>query len=206
MAAAGPWLREKGSAFTAVSFTGNYYLETGTQTYLEYGLTEKTTLVADLGFSHQHFLEETGYATVSIRRAITARNAKSKWAYELGAGAGWIGSTTLPHLRTGLSWGRGVEWGKKSGWMTVEAAVIWDLTFAQHVTKIDTTLGINFTDVTSGILQLYTANVLNQTIGTIAPSLTFSPKQKKFRIQIGSESQIGNWENSAIKIGLWREF
>lgn len=206
MAQAGPWLREKGSAFTAVSFSSTYYLETGSQTYLEYGLTDKTTVVADLGISRLHYVDNTGYATVSLRRAISAPDAKSKWAYEIGAGAGWIGATTLPHIRTGLSWGRGIEWGKKSGWMTVEAAVIWDLTYDLHVTKVDATLGINFTDITSGMLQLYTANVADQTIGTIAPSLIFNPKNKKYRIQIGSESQLGHWENSALKIGLWREF
>jgi hypothetical protein len=205
-AQAGPWLREKGSAFSAVSFSSTYYMETATQTYLEYGLSDKTTIVADVGMARLHYVENSGYATLSLRRALSAPDAQSKWAYELGMGAGWIGSTTLPHVRTGLSWGRGMEWGKKSGWMTVEAAVIWDLTYAHHVTKIDTTLGINFTDITSGMLQIYTANVVDQTFGTIAPSFIFSPKNSKLRIQIGAESQLGNWENSALKIGLWREF
>lgn len=206
IAQAGPWLREKGSTFTAVSFSSTYYLETGTQTYLEYGLTDKTTVVADLGMSRLHYVANSGYATLSFRRALSAPDAKSKWAYELGAGTGWVGPRTLPHIRTGLSWGRGMEWGKKSGWMTVEAAVIWDLTYALHVTKIDTTLGINFTEVTSGMLQFYTANAADQTFGTIAPSFIFKPKNSKFRIQIGSESQLGDWNNSALKIGLWRKF
>ena len=36
--------------------------------------------------------------------------------------------------------------------------------------------------------------------------LVLSPKFTKFRIQIGTESEIGNLRNSAVKIGLWRDF
>lgn len=124
MAQAGPWLREKGSTFSAVSFASTYYMETASQTYLEYGLSNTTTLIADVGMTRLHYVANSGYATLSLRRPLSAPDARSKWAYELGAGVGWIGSTTLPHIRTGLSWGRGMKWGKKSGWLTVEAAVI----------------------------------------------------------------------------------
>lgn len=205
-APAGPWLREKGTSFTALSFATTYYLETATQTYLEYGLSEKTTLVADIGMARLQNNPDGGYATLSFRRALSAPDAKSKWAYELGLGAGWLGAETLPHVRTGLSWGKGTTWGQKSGWMTVEGAVIWDLTHKLHVTKIDTTVGINFSDVTSGMLQLYTLNAAGNNLATIAPSLIFKPKGGKFRIQVGSESEIGDLQNSALKFGLWREF
>lgn len=205
-AAAGPWLREKGSTFTAVSFATTYYLETASQTYIEYGLNEKTTLVADIGLARLHNSPDGGFVTLSLRRALSAPDARTKWAYEMGMGVGWIGDETLPHLRTGLSWGRGTTWGEKTGWMTVEGAVNWDLTHELHVTKLDATLGVNFTDVTSGMLQLYTAYVAGNSIATIAPSFVISPKSTKIRVQIGSESQIGNLGNSALKIGLWREF
>jgi hypothetical protein len=203
---AGPWLREKGSSFSATSFASTYYLDTASQTYLEYGFSDKTTLMADIGMARPRSNLHGGYATVSVRRALSAPEATSKWAYELGVGAGWIGTQILPHLRTGLSWGRGMTVGEKSGWMTVEAAVVWDLTYALHVTKIDTTLGMNFTDVTAGMIQLYTANVAQNSIATLAPSFVFAPKNTKFRIQIGTESELGHLANSAVKIGLWREF
>ncbi|KEJ89133.1 hypothetical protein [Sulfitobacter donghicola] len=203
---AGPWLREKGSAFTAVSFSSTYYLETSNQTYLEYGLTDSTTLVADVSFVRLHYVPSSGYATFSLRRSFGPEEGKSKWAYELGFGAGWIGSETLPHIRTALSWGKGIKWGEKSGWSTVEAAILWDLTHELHVGKIDTTIGLNFTDTTAGMLQLYTAFVENQSVATIAPSIVLSPKNSKFRFQVGTESEIGNWGNTALKLALWREF
>jgi hypothetical protein len=205
-ATAGPWLREKGSTFTAVSFATTYYLETASQTYLEYGLSKKTTLVADIGLTRLNSSPDGGYVTLSFRRALSAPDAKNKWAYEMGAGVGWLGDETLPHLRTGLSWGHGTTWGKKSGWMTVEGAINWGLTNELHVAKLDTTVGVNFTKVTSGMLQLYTAHIAGNSIATIAPSIVIAPKSNKFRIQLGSESQIGNLGNSALKIGLWREF
>lgn len=205
-AQAGPWLREKGTTFSAVSVATTYYLDTSSQTYIEYGLTDKTTLVGDLSMIRLRYAPQSGYATVSVRRAFSKPDATSKLAYEIGVGAGWIGSMTLPHLRTGLSWGRGIKWGDTSGWTTVEASAIWDLTYAQHIAKLDMTLGMNFTDVTKGMIQLYTAEIAGETVATIAPSLVFTPRERKFSIQVGAESQIGNMRNSALKLGLWREF
>ena len=205
-AQAGPWLREKGTTFSAVSVATTYYLDTSSQTYIEYGLTDKTTLVGDLSMIRLRYAPQSGYATVSVRRALSKPDAASKLAYEIGVGVGWIGSMTLPHIRTGLSWGRGIKWGDTSGWTTVEASAIWDLTYAQHITKLDMTLGMNFTDVTKGMLQIYTAEIAGETVATIAPSLVFTPRERKFSIQVGAESQIGNMRNSALKLGLWREF
>ncbi len=205
-AQAGPWLREKGTTFSALSVTANYSLDTASQAYLEYGLTEKTTVVGDLSTMRPRNALERGYATLSIRRALTKPDANSKFAYEMGIGVGWIGAETLPHVRTGLSWGRGIEWGGMSGWTTIEASKIWDLTYAQHIAKLDMTLGINFTKVTTGMIQIYTAKILGETAATIAPSLIFKPKRRKFSLQIGAESPVGDAYSSALKLGIWREF
>lgn len=203
---AGPWLREKGSTFNAVSFSSSYYLETASQIYLEYGLTETTTLIGDLSMARSQVLPAKGTATVSIRRALVGPEAKSKWAYELGVGVGWIGEQVLPHVRTALSWGKGITWAEKSGWMTLDAAVLWDTTQSLHVGKVDTTLGMKLTDVTTGMLQFYSVFAAGDQFFTIAPSLVFQPKNAKFRLQVSSESEIGNLGNTALKIGLWREF
>lgn len=205
-ASAGPWLREKGSSFVASSVAINRQLDSATQTYLEYGLSEKTTLVADVGMARLQTILTGGSVTLSLRRAIGPPDRASKLAYELGGGVEWTGTQTLPHLRTALSWGRGMTWGKKSGWMTVEGSVLWDLTNALHVRKLDTTLGINLTDATSAMLQLYTAHSAGEGLVTLAPSVVFTPFKGKFRLQIGSETEIRSPENSALKIGLWREF
>ena len=205
-ATAGPWLREKGKGFISTSVTGNYYFDTTNQIFLEYGLTDKTTVIADVSFLRPRFAIGGGNATLSIRRALTKLDATSKWAYELGVGAGWVGDDVLPNIRTALTWGRGVKWGEKNGWATVEASGLWDVTYGQHVMKLDSTIGMNFTDVTAVMLQLYTARFESGSIATIAPSIILTHKKSKFRLQIGAESQIGNRENSAIKLSLWRDF
>lgn len=204
--AAGPWLRDKGSSFTAVSIAGNYALETANQTYLEYGLTDTTTLIGDVGMARFHYIPNTGYATFSIRRALGPKEAASKWAYELGLGAGWVGEEILPHVRTALSWGRGITLGKKPGWMTVEGTVLWDVTYALHVAKVDTTVGLNATKKTKAMVQIFSAHAVGETIATLAPSVVYSPANTKFSILLGAESQIGQWDNTAVKIGIWREF
>lgn len=203
---AGPWLREKGTSFMAVSFASTYYLDTASQTYLEYGLTEKTTIIADIGMIRPRYALQGGIATFSLRRALNAPDAPSKWAYEVGFGAAWIGDQVLPHLRTGLSWGRGLTWGDTSGWTSIDAAVIWDLTYAEHVTKIDATLGANLTDITTAMLQLYTLHSDSTRIATLAPALVFKPTHSRFRIKLGTESEIGALDNTAFKLELWREF
>ncbi len=203
---AGAWLREKGAGFSSFSFSSSYSLDTVSQTYLEYGLTEKTTLGADIGFVRPRFGLHGGYMTLFMRRAVGSTDLNSKWAYDLGVGASWTGDSALPHLRTGLSWGRGIAAVGKSGWVAVDAAVIWDLTYARHLTKVDTTIGLNFTDTTAGMVQLFAGNLDQKTFRTFAPSLIVSPKFTKFRIQFGTESEVGNLRNSVLKLGLWREF
>ncbi len=205
-AQAGPWLREKGATFTAVSVTGTYYLDTTSQTYVEYGLTSDTTLIADIGMSRLYLGAVSGSATFSIRRALSATDAVSKWAYDVGVGASWTDVTTKPHLRTALSWGKGIELREKTGWVTVEAATIWDIEEAQHIAKVDATVGLNFTPVTAGMFQFFTAFSDEYSIAKLAPSVIITPKNAKFSIHIGTETTIGDFENSAVKFGLWRKF
>ena len=203
---AGPWLREKGTTFTATSFTVNYFRDTGTSTYVEYGWRDDTTVGIDIGYFTDRYGATSGVGTVFLRRALGSGEGSSKWAYEIGVGTAWIGDLMLPHVKTGLSWGRGYQLGDKNGWMTVDASVTWDLTFGERLTKVDATIGLGVTDVTKGILQLYLTNLQGQTTAMIAPSVVFSPREKKFSIQIGAESPLGGWDDTAIKVGLWRKF
>lgn len=205
-AVASPWLREKGTGFSASSFSTTYYLETSTQTYLEYGLTGKTTLVAHIGMLRSYTNPRGGHATFSFRRALSKPDAPAKWAYELGIGAGWQGELAKPQLRTALSFGKGMKWRETSGWMTVEAAVIWDVSAQDHLGKVDATLGMNFTDVLTGMVQVYTAHASGKSAASIAPSLIVKPGWSPFQLQIGAESELGDPDNSALKIGLWRTF
>jgi len=203
---AGAWLREKGSSFTSVAFTSTWFRDTTNTSYLEYGLRDDLTIGADIGYATSRNGTQSGYGTFFIRRPLGKTDGISKWAYEVGVGAAWVGEEVFPYIKTGLSWGRGIDVRDKSGWMAVDASMTWDVTAGHHLAKVDSTIGVNFTDVTTGMVQLYLAHLDQKTYGSIAPSILIKPRKSKFRIQIGAESQLGHFDNTAIKIGLWREF
>jgi hypothetical protein len=203
---AGAWLREKGTTFTATSFTVNYFRDVASTTYIEHGWRDDMTVGLDVGYFTSRFGTTTGYGTLFLRRAIGPGTGPNQWAYELGAGTGWAGNLVLPHVKAGLSWGRGYQLGDKNGWMTVDASITVDVTHGEQLHKLDAAIGIGLTDTTKSILQLYLSHLQGETYGVVAPSLVYSPKERKFSIQIGAESPLHNWDDTAIKIGLWREF
>jgi hypothetical protein len=206
LALAGPWLREKGRTFSSVSLTATYFRDMGNSAYLEFGLTDKMTIGADVGQFTNRLGERNGFGTIFMRRALGSNDGPNRWAYELGVGTAWVGDLVLPHVKTGLSWGRGIELWDKNGWMTVDAAVIWGISHDQHVGKIDTTVGLNFTDVTTGMLQLYLGHLDNEFYATLAPAVVIKPRKAKFKILIGTEIPMEDTKNTALKLGIWREF
>ncbi|MEQ6250542.1 hypothetical protein ABMC89_16755 [Sulfitobacter sp. HNIBRBA3233] len=205
-ALAGPWLRDRGDGFSAYTFASNANYDTATQTYLEFGLTDTTTIGADIGFVRPRYGFQGGYATLFMRRALSKPDAVSKWAYEIGVGANWAADLVLPHFKTTLTWGRGLSFADKTGWTTVDAAVIWDPVYALHVAKLDGTLGINFSDKVAGMMQVYMVHANGASAATLAPSIIFSPADSKFRFQIGTETAVGNVRGTVLKLGLWHNF
>ncbi|AXI48086.1 hypothetical protein C1J03_20040 [Sulfitobacter sp. SK012] len=203
---AGAWLREKGSTFTSISFTSTWFLETANATYLEFGVRDDLTLGIDANIYRSPIQGQAGTVTLFLRRPLGDRDGKHRWAYELGVGADWIGDVIIPHVRTGISWGRGFSLGEKNGWMAVDASVNWDLGQGLHLTKIDSTLGLSLSDRFSGMLQVYLGSVGGESYGTLAPSFIFAPRKTKFKLQLGAEARVGAFENTGLKIGLWREF
>tara|TARA_R110002049_G_scaffold44333_3_gene129815 strand:+ start:49289 stop:49921 length:633 start_codon:yes stop_codon:yes gene_type:complete len=205
-ASAGAWLRETGSSFTATSFSGSYFLDTSQSTYIEFGLRDNLTLGADINFYNSRLGQQSGHATLFVRMPIGATDSDNRWAYELGIGATWAGEFYYPHVRAGLSWGRSVKWNDHSGWMAVDASVRRDIGIDTTVTKIDSTIGIDFTPVTTGMLQLFVTHDPAGAKAKLAPSVVISPSFSKFRFQIGTETPLGSPRDTAIKIGLWRSF
>lgn len=143
-----------------------------------------------------------------MRRSLSAKERVNKLAYEIGVGGTYGGPNRdmIPHVKTGLSWGRGINLRRKSGWLSVESGVLWNLDNYNHVTKLDTTVGLNFSDLTTGILQLNLANQADETFGFFEPSLVFSPKNSGLKVQLGLSTPLGSVEKTSFKIGFWHEF
>lgn len=205
---AGPWLREKGTAFTSFSFSASMDLDARSTGYFEFGLTPTSTVGVDLGFSRNHSGAKLGYGTMFLRRALGPTDRTSKLAYEVGIGGTYGGPKRdmIPHFKTGLSWGRGIELRGKSGWVTIDSGVLWNLNDYNHVTKVDTTIGMNFTDFTTGIVQLNIANQSNDTFGFFEPSIVFSPQNYDVKVQIGLSAPLDDPKKTSLKLGLWHEF
>jgi len=203
---AGAWMRDKGTAFTALSFTLNMSRDMARTTYLEYGLRDDLTVGLDAGMFTDMSGMASGHGTLFLRRPMRPDAQNNKWAYEVGIGADWMGETVAPHLKTGLSWGRGIKIGQKYGWASIDASVRWSLGSDAHVGKIDATVGLNVTDTLAGILQIYLSHIDGDTATTLAPSVVIKPRKGKYRFQIGFEAPMEDATRTAIKVGLWRDF
>lgn len=203
---AGAWMREKGKSFVATSFSATYFYDLTQSTYIEYGLRDNLTLGADIATFHSPFGLQTGSATLFLRFPLGVPTEQGRWAYELGAGASWAGDITVPHLKAGLSWGRGFPRGDRQGWLAVDASLKWDFGLAGEEIKVDTTAGFDFSDFTTGMIQLFISGNSTGASASIAPSLILSPKGGKYRFQIGSEIPVDAPERTSIKFGLWRSF
>ena len=205
---AGAWLREKETGFSSLTVSGSMVREFGQTTYLEYGVRDDVTLGADVGFLALPDGSRSDYATLFVRRPIGVQDGPNVWAYELGIGAGWTGETVNPYLRTGISWGRGFTLGKRGGWMGVDAAIQWDVYDTNHLIKLDSTVGMNFNDRFSGMVQIFHARVNDNAITSIAPSIIFRPLKNKphIRLKVGTETQIGSSKATTFKVSFWRDF
>lgn len=205
-AVAGPWLREKGKGFRATSVSASYSYDLSQSTYLEYGWRDDLTLGLDILTSQSRFGELSGSGTLFLRLPLGSPGERGRWAYDLGLGASWQGELVSPHLKAGLSWGRGFTKGDRNGWLTVDASLKWDFGLAEREIKIDSTAGFDFSALTTAMVQLFVTNTPTTTAVRVAPSVVLSPEWAKYRFQIGSEIPVDRPEDTLLKLGLWREF
>jgi len=203
---AGAWMRAEGTTFTSTAFSANYFRDISSTTYIEHGLRDDVTVGLDVAYFTSRFGTTSGYGTVFIRRPLNWGADTTHWAYELGAGTAWAGELVLPHVKAGLSWGRGFQLGERYGWMTVDASITVDVTYGQPLSKIDATVGMGLTEQVKGMMQVYLSHLEGETFTTLAPSVVYSPKASKLSIQFGAQSTLGLWDDTALKLGIWREF
>ncbi len=205
---AGPWLREKGESFTSFSLSASLFRDTNSTGYLEYGVTERSTMGLEMGLARNETRRKLAFGTLFLRRPIGKTDGPSRMAYELGVGATYAGAGTgaRAHLKTGLSWGRGLTLGDRSGWINTDAAVLWSLSNDTHVGKLDTTLGMTFSDRFQGMVQLNFAHQEGETFSYFEPSLIFTPPKSKLQIQFGVITPLDQPNKTAIKLGLWHRF
>lgn len=205
-AMAGAWLKEKGAGFSSLSIGANSADEQTLALYFEYGLTDKTTVGLDISaFAGQPDMLN-GYGAVFLRRSLFASDGPHKFAYEFGFGALYQDDLPLPVVKAGLSWGRGFSHGRGNGWMNVDAAYIYEPTQGQKFAKLDGTLGMDFNDIMTGMIEVHISRSDDDTFGSLEPSLLLRPRKGAFNIKIGAEIPHDDIDRSALKLGVWHRF
>jgi hypothetical protein len=206
IAHAGAWLREKGAGFISLSFGATQFSETTNALYVEYGLSDKTTIGLDVSAFTNALNVRNGIGNLFIRRRLGPSNRPDKWAYEIGVGGIWGNERQLPTFKTGISWGRGYDLDGRAGWINLDGAFIYEPLQGQHITKLDATLGMELGDVLSGILEVNMSYQNNDTFGAVEPSLLIRPRGSKFNFKVGAQIPFNEQEKSALKLGIWRKF
>ena len=205
-ATAGAWLREEGKGFLAYSNLTASSLDSTFSAYLDYGYRENLTIGATIDLEAPLGRPVIGKGVIFARRPLNWGGAEANWAYEIGIGARYTGLAFVPVATTGLSYGKGITWGPRNGWLAVDASVEWDLGTAQRVVKVDTTLGMSLGERSKGMLQVFTAYGSGWSNVTIAPSYIFQTKKQKINYVVGLQNSSLTPNVIAIKIGVWQTF
>ena len=203
---AGAWLRSKDSGFASTSITASRKQENSTSVYLEYGLEEKLTLGADITYGIESSALPQGSGTVFLRFPLGSTDGTHKWAAHLGFGARYLMGVFIPAGEVGLSWGRGIKWGEKYGWVNVDGSYNAPQSPADARVKLDGTIGLGVSERSKIMVQMFNTSEGGQLYTKLAPSYLFSPAQGKTTYQFGAEIPVAGGGNTAIKIGIWREF
>ncbi|MEP4196955.1 MAG: hypothetical protein ABJL99_15115 [Aliishimia sp.] len=204
---AGAWPREKGTAFVATDFVVSEQSDGEHQSeqalYLEYGATEKLTL----GLSVSYNPSSSAEGHVFLRFPLANKERPSVTALEFGLGAKSVDAVTYDtFLKTGLSWGRGVELYDKNGWINVDNVLLWDVDAGNHRLKVDATLGLNLTERIKVLGQSFIEVSQTSESLTLMPSVVVGFKSGKTNLMVGLETKFGDGARKAVKFGLWNEF
>ncbi len=200
---AGAWLAPEGhgfaSATTRLTWPQDYALlgwmepEGRYDTlYLEYGLTRRVTLGADLGRS----ISGGGKTLVFLRMPLKAEGAL-RLSAELGLGR----IEGAQALRPGLSLGL----GHAVGW--VNADLLAEIRQGEGTDyKLDLTLGINLPRKLRAILQVQSGvQQGDPPFARVAPSVVV-PLHKHLQIELGGSWGLTGDASAGLLLGIWSEF
>ncbi|MTD99309.1 hypothetical protein GIY56_03305 [Paracoccus sp. YIM 132242] len=217
---AGPWSRDPGHSFIALSGerddAGNSY----TGLYTEYGLSRRRTV--GLEVSHTNVGETS--AMLWYQKSLDRGEGPNKLSYATGIGVIRRGGELLPLSQAALMWGRGFSGPWDGGWLSAEArvkvagkteevTVRQGLTSIQYayltpeiVTKLDLTVGLRPTPLWAVVNQLrLEARKDTDFSAKLATSVVYDLTGPA-RLEIGFVAPLAGPSEPAIRIGTWLEF
>lgn len=205
-AQAGAWLRSKGSGFTSTSVSTNASRELSTSFYMEYGLSENFTLGADISYGVDRTAFQEGSGIAFLRFPLGPTDKTNKWAAHVGVGARYLAGFYLPAAEVGLSWGRGIKWRENYGWVNVDTSFNRAQSPTENRVKVDGTVGLGLSQRSKVMLQVFNTFEGGETYSKLAPSYLFAPGGGKTTFQISVEVPFAGGGESALKLGVWRDF
>ena len=208
-AAAGPWLRDRGSTYLSFSFEAPQEGDGYASLYAERGVRPWLTLGVDAGRAAG---DGEGQALAFARTTLGPQSDASRQSFELGFGARLDGEgEILPALRAGLSWGRGFETRYGPGWVSTDASVTGYGSFATVgeeglALKLDTTLGVRPSERSVAQLQLFwSRSGADEAAVRLVPSYARRLRGETFG-QVGLVIGTGAAPEIGVKLGLFTEF
>ncbi|ROU03613.1 hypothetical protein [Histidinibacterium lentulum] len=206
-AAAGPWMRGEGEVFlsfgtnVALSDTAQRPVHWDPTVYLEYGLTPRLTLGADLYIANGDE-EETGsvFLRFPLHAAETGLPVSASLAYGLRHDR--LADETERIARAGLHVGRPLP----QGWLSADAAAIFVLGGDRTEGKLDLTWGRSISERWTGVLQMQTGiGTAGDFYAKAAPSALIRVTDRT-RIEIGVVHALTGDRGTGLRIATWWDF
>ncbi len=224
-AVAGPWARDPGAGFAALSVEQGRGGSRHTGLYAEYGLSPRNTLGLELGQSRE---ERT--LLLWWQRTLGSGEGPNRWAISLGLGAVQREGSTHPMGQLATAWGRGFDSIPLlrripgGGWLAVETRsklaaitreypeepnVIWeDPTYltpeAAH--KLDLTLGWRARDDLMLINQFRFEQRDDTGFGGKLAVSAVWDLWGPAKLELGVIEPLTGEGERAVKLGTWFEF
>lgn len=217
---AGPWPREEGRAFVALSGErdrdGNAYAGL----YAEYGLSRRRTLGLEVSRTN---VGETS-ALVWYQKSLDDGEGPNRISYAVGAGAIRRGGDLLPVSQAALMWGRGITGIWDGGWVTAEgrvkvtgemerttageglSRVAYAYLTPKAILKLDVTLGLRPTERLAVVNQLRLESGKDSDLSAKIASSVVYDLGGPASLEAGIVAPLAGPSEAAIRVGTWLEF
>ncbi|WP_295048783.1 hypothetical protein [uncultured Paracoccus sp.] len=217
---AGPWPRDEGHSFMALTAERDRDGNSFAGLYTEYGLSRRRTI--GLEISHTDVGETSVMAW--YQKSLDGGEGPNRLSYAMGVGAIRRDGQLLPLSQAALMWGRGFSGLWDGGWLTAEGRVkvagkteevtvrdgMTQVEYAyltpEIVTKLDLTVGIRPAPSWALVNQLRLEARKDSDVSAKLASSVVYDLAGPARLEVGIVAPLAGPGEPALKIGTWLEF
>ncbi|WP_052249098.1 hypothetical protein [Leisingera sp. ANG-Vp] len=203
-AAGGAWLEKPGQGFAAASVT---FRQAGGRRahelsyYGAYGITQKLTLGADLNQT----ADDSGHALIFARLPLR-QGRRYRLALETAAGGNHVQGLWHIMQKTTLSYGRGINTARHTGWLALDAAYELRNSGRDAVWKLDAAAGLHRPGKLAPMLQVETSKPENGRFSYTLRSAVRYPLSRQQELVLGLEYRSAGQQSLGLRPGLWQRF